>query len=129
MKVTCNGCFDGLHPGHMFFLGYCLAQGDELVVGINSDIYIMRKKRPKPFYAQEERKQQLLDLGFVSKVVIFGEDNPISFIEAERPHIHCTGAEYIDSCVEAETVMSVGADLVFVPRVGKWASSNAKIDI
>ena len=43
--VTCNGAFDGLHPGHLFYLGFCRGQGDELVVGINGDDYIRNKKQ------------------------------------------------------------------------------------
>jgi glycerol-3-phosphate cytidylyltransferase len=36
-NVATNGCFDILHLGHITYLEAAKAQGDLLVVGINSD--------------------------------------------------------------------------------------------
>jgi len=121
--VTCNGCFDALHPGHLFFLGYALAQGDELIVGINSDDYIIRNKRSNPHRNQKERKSDLLSLGFIKNVIIFPEDSPIEFIRIVRPDVHCTGEEYRNSCREERVCKDLGIRLIFVPRIGDWSSS------
>jgi D-beta-D-heptose 7-phosphate kinase / D-beta-D-heptose 1-phosphate adenosyltransferase len=120
--VTCNGCFDGLHPGHMFFLGFCRGQGDRLIVGINADHYILTHKRPNPIPV-EERKQVLMDLGIVESVDVFTENNPIEFIKRTEPHIHCISEEYRDTAVELDMCIKRGIIVVYVPRIGKWSST------
>jgi len=124
IKVTCNGCFDGLHAGHMFFLGYALAQGDKLIVGINSDEYIYNSKNREPNFNEQDRKKALLDLEFIDRVIIFNENTPISFILSEMPDIHVNGSEYGKDCIEAEVLSKMGAKLVLVPRIGKWSTTN-----
>ena len=46
--VTCNGCFDSLHLGHLFYLGFCAgvanAHSSTLVVGVNDDHHIEKVK-------------------------------------------------------------------------------------
>lgn len=122
--VTCNGCFDGLHPGHLFFLGYAKAQGDKLVVGINSDEYISQNKRKQPLFDQETRKNVLLALGVVDEVHIFYEDNPIEFIRSVQPQVHCTGEEYRGKAVEMTIVRQIGAEMCWVPRTKIWSTSQ-----
>jgi len=123
---TVNGCFDGptLHQGHTFFLGYAAALADNLIVGINSDEYIVKYKRFTPFCNQEERKDRLLELGFIRNVVVFEEDNPLKFIGRVSPDVHCTGVEYIDACPEKEFCLMHGIRLVFIPRIGKYSTSS-----
>lgn len=41
-----NGCFDGLHEGHKFFLRECLLHCDKLIVLVNDDIWMRRFKKP-----------------------------------------------------------------------------------
>ena len=125
MKKTvekCNGCFDGLHPGHLFFLGFACAHGDELVVGINSDEYIARRKG-KVLVPVQERVKALMGLGIVKKVVIF-DDDPRCFIRQIHPDVHCTGYEYREGkAIEDQLCKDMGIRLVFVPRVGEWSST------
>ena len=125
MIVTCNGCFDKLHMGHLFFLGYCLAQGDELIVGINSDAYICQHKRNPPFRNETQRTQDLMDLGFIKQVMVFKEDTPINFIKTIKPDVHCNGEEYNNSnCVERSICAQLNTKLIFIPRIGNWATRN-----
>ena len=124
--VTCNGCFDGITPGHLFFFGYALAHGDAIVVGINSDDYIRRNKRPNPFFPEEKRIRALMQLPFIHDVVVFDEDGPMDFIRKVRPAVHCTGEEYKDGrCKEEPLCRELGIELVYVPRVGDWSSTLA----
>jgi D-beta-D-heptose 7-phosphate kinase/D-beta-D-heptose 1-phosphate adenosyltransferase len=126
IRVTVNGCFDGLHPGHLFMLGYARALGNELIVGINSDQYI-RQHKGTVMFNEQERKLALEKLGFVSRVVIFREQDPVKFILAVRPDVHCTGQEYENGkCVEASWCELYGIKLVYVPRVGDWSSTKER---
>ena len=124
--VTCNGCFDSLHPGHLFFLGFCRGQGDELYVGINSDDYIRNKKQREPV-PEEKRRAALMELGFITGVTVFREPNPCQFIQSIKPQVHCTGEEYQNgTCAEAGICASLGIKLVYVPRVGDWSSTSLR---
>ena len=125
LLVTCNGCFDGLHHGHMFFLGFCRGQGSRLIVGINSDRYIVVNKRPNPT-PEEQRLRDLLNLGFIEKVEIFQESDPREFIVRNRPDIHCIGEEYKDMAIELPTCRELGIKVVFVPRIGTWSTTALK---
>ena len=44
--VFSNGCFDILHRGHVKYLEFARAQGDALIVGLNSDSSVLRNKGP-----------------------------------------------------------------------------------
>lgn len=55
MKVVLvTGGFDPLHSGHIAYLTAAKKLGDKLVVGINSDEWLTRKKG-KPFMPLRER--------------------------------------------------------------------------
>ena len=123
--VTCNGCFDGLHFGHLFFLGFCRGQGSRLIVGINTDEYIIGNKRPNPT-PQLQRYEALTNLGFIEKVEIFSEFDPRSFILRNRPNVHCIGEEYKDTAVELQTCKDLGIKVVYVPRIGTWSTTSLK---
>lgn len=120
--VTCNGCFDGLHPGHLFFLGYCAAQGDKLFIGVNSDDYIRRVKGREPV-PLAERISALTALGIAESVECFDEDDPRRFIERINPSVHCIGGEYGGTAVELETCRNRCIGVVWVPRVGSWSTT------
>jgi len=126
ITATCNGCFDGLTSGHMFFLGYVKGQTQRLVVGINSDRYMIDVKGVEPMYTQEERKSGLLNLEIVDEVHTFDESNPIEFIKKVVPDMHFTGAEYIETCAEKQACDDLHISLKFVPRVGKWSSTKLR---
>ena len=70
--VWTNGVFDILHEGHFKLLKFAKQQGDQLIVGINSDESVKRLKgENRPFNNSFVREQQLLQLPWVDKVVVF----------------------------------------------------------
>ena len=123
--VTCNGCFETLHPGHLFFLGYCLSRGSDLVVGINSDEYIRRVKCREPV-PEPVRVKALMDLGCVTDVVVYSEDDPCEFIQSVNPDVHCIGEEYRGMAPELPLLESLSVEVVYVPRVGVWSSTAVR---
>jgi D-beta-D-heptose 7-phosphate kinase/D-beta-D-heptose 1-phosphate adenosyltransferase len=109
-----NGCFDLLHPGHVSLLEQARAACDHLVVGLNSDASVRRLKGDsRPIQAEAARAAVLASLASVSRVVVFGEDTPLTLIEALRPDVLVKGADYsVDQVVGADIVQSYGGRVV-----------------
>ena len=109
-----NGCFDLLHPGHVSLLGQARAACDRLVVGLNSDESTRRLKGPaRPVQNETARSAVLASLASVDLVVVFGEDTPMTLIEALRPDVLVKGADYtMEKVVGADFVRAYGGRVV-----------------
>ena len=90
-----NGHFDLLHVGHLRYLRAARAEGDVLVVAINSDGSVERLKGPgRPIVPQQERAEMLAALEPVDFVVVFEGDSPAALLTELRPDVHCKGTDY-----------------------------------
>lgn len=78
--VLVTGGFDPLHSGHIEYFKAAKKLGDKLIVGINSDEWLTRKKG-QPFMPCEERNAIVENLKMVDKTIIFG-DHDNTAIEA-----------------------------------------------
>ena len=67
--VLVGGCFDVLHYGHIMFLQKARAQGEALVVALESDWFIKTKKKRNPVHTQDMRKKILMALRSVDAVI------------------------------------------------------------
>lgn len=72
--VIATGGFDPVHSGHIKYLQAAREHGDKLVVGLNSDAWLERKKG-RPFMTFEERKSVLKGLRCVDEVVGFDDSD------------------------------------------------------
>ena len=118
--VFTNGCFDILHIGHLRYLQEAKALGDCLVVGLNTDESVRELKGPdRPFVSEFERAEMLAGFECVDYVVLFSEATAINLIKELRPNIYVKGGDYTDlsQIPETETVQSIGAEIVIVPKV------------
>jgi D-beta-D-heptose 7-phosphate kinase/D-beta-D-heptose 1-phosphate adenosyltransferase len=117
--VFTNGCFDILHFGHAYLLQFARAQGDFLVLGLNSDASIRRLKGPdRPFVEGSQRAHMLSLYPFVDLVVEFDEDTPLELLEALRPDILVKGGDYTpETVVGRELVESSNGKVVICPRL------------
>jgi D-beta-D-heptose 7-phosphate kinase / D-beta-D-heptose 1-phosphate adenosyltransferase len=117
--VFTNGCFDLLHEGHVTYLNFCRAQGDIVVVGLNSDASVRRIKGPeRPVNEQESRARVLAALGDVDYVTVFTEDTPEKLIRTVRPDVLVKGADWQGKPVAgAECIEQHGGKVVFAPLV------------
>ena len=71
--VLVTGGFDPLHSGHLAYFKAAKALGDTLVVGINSDSWLKRKKG-RSFYSWNERFQLIKNLEMIDYVIEFNDD-------------------------------------------------------
>ncbi len=109
--VLTNGCFDLLHAGHLASLEQASAEGDCLVVAVNSDQSVrgLEKGPLRPIISQEHRAAMLAGLEVVDFVVIFDEATPEALIEKLRPDVLVKGGTYvIEDIVGRELVESYG---------------------
>ncbi len=111
--VFTNGCFDILHAGHVGYLEQARAQGDRLVLAINSDESVSRLKGPgRPINPVERRMAVLSGLEAVDWVLYFDEDTPERLLEQVRPDVLVKGGDYgIEGVVGGEFVRSYGGEV------------------
>jgi D-beta-D-heptose 7-phosphate kinase/D-beta-D-heptose 1-phosphate adenosyltransferase len=114
--VFTNGCFDLLHAGHVRLLEQARAQGDLLIVGLNSDDSVRRLKGPeRPILPEDERAETLLSLEAVDRVVVYPEDTPAATIAALVPDVLVKGADWgPGQIVGADVVEAAGGRVVRV---------------
>lgn len=127
--VLTNGCFDLLHPGHVRLLEAARAEGDRLVVAINSDRSVRQIKGPdRPLTPEHERAEALLALDSVDRVVIYDEPTPAAIIEALAPEVLVKGADWpLAEIVGREAVLRRGGRVVRVPLT-PGQSTTAVVD-
>ncbi len=121
-----NGCFDILHPGHLYSLGQTAKEADYLIVGLNSDASIKRLKGPeRPINSTESRAIILANLVLVDAVIVFEEDTPLELIKALLPDVLVKGGDYtIDTIVGAKEVIANGGKVVINPIVEGFSTTN-----
>jgi len=117
--VLTNGCFDLLHPGHLALLEAARAEGDRLVVAVNSDASVRALKGGgRPVTPERERSELLLALEPVDRVVVYGEPTPIEVVRALLPDVLVKGADWAeDAIVGRVEVEAAGGRVVRVALV------------
>lgn len=72
--VLVTGGFDPLHSGHIAYFNAAKALGDKLIVGLNSDAWLTRKKG-QPFMSWYERSKIIQALKMVDYVIEFDDSD------------------------------------------------------
>lgn len=123
--VFTNGCFDLMHRGHIDYLARAAAEGDLLIVGLNSDESVKRiKGDARPILDEQSRAMTLAALGFVGAVVIFEDDTPQKLIETVQPDVLVKGKDYeVKDIVGADIVEARGGKVVTMDIVEGYSTS------
>ena len=124
--VFTNGCFDILHAGHVRYLNAARAQGDVLVLGLNSDASVRRLKGPeRPINSEQDRAEVVGALKAVDYVVIFDEPTAEQLIAKVKPDVYVKGGDYtLGTLPEAKIVQSYGGRVEFVDLVAGRSTTN-----
>ncbi|MBI1292695.1 D-glycero-beta-D-manno-heptose 1-phosphate adenylyltransferase [bacterium] len=117
--VFTNGVFDLFHAGHLDSLNRAKAEGDLLIVGVNSDESVKRLKGPgRPVLPLDQRLRVLAALECVGAVVPFDEDTPANLIEIVKPDVLVKGGHYtVEQIVGHESVLARGGRVLSLPLV------------
>lgn len=116
--VFTNGCFDIIHRGHVTYMDFARAQGDALIVGVNSDASVKRNKGDlRPINPQDDRAYVLASLRAVDYVVIFDAKEPKELIAEILPHVLVKGKDWAHYVSGREVVEANGGIVVLADMV------------
>jgi D-beta-D-heptose 7-phosphate kinase/D-beta-D-heptose 1-phosphate adenosyltransferase len=123
--VFTNGVFDLLHPGHTRYLQSARAEGDALIVAVNSDRSVRGNKGPsRPIVPEQERAELIGALECVTAAIIFDDPTPDEIVRAINPHVLVKGADWpADQIVGRDTVEASGGRVVRVPVEAGWSTT------
>ncbi len=117
--VFTNGCFDVLHAGHVTYLAWARAQGDALIVGLNTDASVRKiKGANRPIAGFDDRACVLRALRSVDAVVGFDQRTPEVVLDALKPDVHVKSAQYREEELPERTVvLQHGGIIALAPHV------------
>lgn len=130
--VVVSGGFDPIHIGHVRMILEAKKLGDRLVVVINNDNWL-RKKKGFAFMPQEERKEIVEAIQGVDEVVLTtheegtGDMSVIESLKIIQPHIFANGGDRknVADVLEAAICNEIGCEMVFnIGFGGKVQSSS-----
>lgn len=133
-KIVCvSGGFDPIHVGHVRMIQEAAALGDELVVIINNDHWLMKKKG-YVFMPQDQRREIIEAIKGVTRVMFTAHepnDDDRSVCRELReiqPHIFVNGGDRKpdgDPVPEVRVCEELGIEMVYhVGAGGKMQSSS-----
>ena len=128
--VLMTGGFDPLHSGHIAYFKAARGFGDRLVVGLNSDEWLTRKKG-KPFMPLHERATIVSSLWMVDDIIAFNDDDnsakqAIITLRKLYPDAHIVFANGGDRAKENIPEMDIeDSNLSFVFGVGGEDKKNS----
>ncbi|POX43860.1 D-glycero-beta-D-manno-heptose 1-phosphate adenylyltransferase, partial [Streptomyces sp. Ru71] len=124
--VAAGGCFDLLHAGHVGLLQAARRIGDCLVVCVNSDASVRRRKGDgRPVNPLADRVRVLRALGCVDAVAVFDEDTPERLLARLRPDVWVKGGDYTGAELpEAALLKEWGGQAVLLPYLDGRSSTE-----
>ena len=130
--VLITGGFDPLHSGHIAYIKAARELGDSLIIGLNSDEWLRRKKGQE-FMSWEERATIIAELNNVVRVINFNDcDNSakdaIKKVRALNPYariIFANGGDRTKENIPEMDLLEEMLDLDFVFGVGGKDKKNS----
>jgi rfaE bifunctional protein nucleotidyltransferase chain/domain len=124
--VFTNGCFDILHRGHVAYMNEAKAQGDILIVGLNSDASVKRLKgETRPINSEQDRKFVLENLRAIDHVEIFTEDTPLNLINKVMPNVLVKGGDWKPEQIVGSTeVLAAGGEVKSLKFVDGFSTTS-----
>ena len=125
IRVAVSGGFDPLHVGHLEYFKRAKQLGDKLIVIVNDDSFLKRKKG-KIFMPLADRVRIIQALSVVDEVVasIDKDDSVVETLRLIRPDIVGNGGDRTASGVELKLAKEIGYKMVWNLGAKIRSSSN-----
>ncbi len=128
--VATSGGYDPLHIGHIRCFKEAKKLGDKLIVILNSDKFL-KKKKGYVFMPYKERKEIIESVKYVDKVVgcVDKDQTVCKTLELLKPDIFAKGGDRnLKNIPEKEVCERLGIKMVFNVGGGKIQSSSWLVD-
>ena len=128
-KIVCtSGGFDPIHPGHLSCIAESKKYGDTLVVVVNGDNFLTKKKG-KPFMDLKTRAQIVSFMEGVDYVIPFEitDDHSVNVaLDRIRPHVFTKGGDrHVGNIPETPTIEKHCIEVISgVGEPKYWSSSD-----
>ena len=123
--VFTNGAFDLMHAGHATYLQFARAQGDVLVVALNTDASVRRYKGEKrPIVDERNRARMMAALECVDYVTWFDEDEPKELIAELQPDVLVKAEDWAHYVSGRDVVEARGGKVVLAPMVAGLSTTK-----
>ncbi len=132
--IAVSGGFDPVHVGHLRMFKAARALGDKLVIVMNNDNWV-KKKKGYVFMPEEEKKEILLGFSCVDDVLITRHvvDDPdpsvCGALRELKPDVFANGGDRkADNIPEYQLCDELGITMVFNVGGGKVQSSSEMVE-
>ena len=123
---TC-GAFDLLHAGHIVMLKEAKENCDYLIVGLQSDPTIDRKKKNKPIQSIYERYLQLDAVRYVDEILPYDTELSLcDLLESTHIDIRFVGDDYRDRRFTGEEISKEYGEIYFTSRNHSFSTSGLR---
>jgi FAD synthetase len=85
------GTFDGLHSGHVNFLGQAKSHGDYLIAVVSRDSTGKKIKRRRPLNNERKRLEEVRKCGLINEAVLGHKDDRYKIVKEINPDVICLG--------------------------------------
>jgi cytidyltransferase-like protein len=132
--VAVSGGFDPLHVGHVRMIQEASTLGDELIIFLNTDAWLKRKKG-YAFMSWEERSEILLSIKGVKEVysAMDEDDTVCEALKFYKPHVFANGGDRKEGnvpeysvCEEYDITMEFGIGGEDKPQSSSWLVDKVK---
>lgn len=128
--VMIFGCFDIIHPGHLFFFLEAKKYGDKLIAVVGRDKTIKNIKGKNSLYNEKERISMLSKIDVIDKVILGDKIDMYKVIEDHKPDVICLGydqIEFIDRLEEELNKRNLSTQIVRLDEYRSDIYKSSKI--
>ena len=121
--IVLSGGFDPVHKGHLRMFREASWLGHQVIVGLNSDEWLTRKK-DKPFMDFEERKEILEGFKYINQVLPFDDSDDTASDLIRRVHSLYDGEEHEHNYSDLSHMGMVGYYKIYFANGGDRTKEN-----
>jgi cytidyltransferase-like protein len=126
-KVLIQGAFDILHIGHLRVFEFAKAQGEFLIVALNSNDLIANYKRREPMMLWEDKKALIEALRPVDMVIKATDFSPLALLQANDVDVYVVADEWVHTkAAEIAYMESKGGTVAIAPRFTTFSTTEIR---